>query len=367
MGIAPVARIARQRRRTFSAEAGKFVRNGAGWGEAQRSPGRGYAEAFREDDLGEHTGMSGQKIDAQLALRSDGRFLVGRERIKLLEAVAECGSITKAAKMAGFSYKTAWEAVDAINNLLPSPAFITKSGGRAGGGAEVTEQGRRLIATFHRLEGRLSEISTLIAAEGFEGHEPMLLWSLGIKISARNVFQTEVTRIQKWPVDVEVSLKMSDGHTILATVTNDAALDLGLTEGRPVLALIKSTFIHLELLDPAPEKPPQLVRRHGDAAGRRRTQQRGLARHRPRQDAEGGGSASGRRGPRPRRGGSSRRHVRTRSRHSRRRLTWACSRARLERGGCGQRPRRRARAGTSLPPTVRFCALPARKRSAMPA
>ncbi len=255
MGIAPVARIARQRRRTFSAEAGKFVRNGAGWGEAQRSPGRGYAEAFREDDLGEHTGMSGQKIDAQLALRSDGRFLVGRERIKLLEAVAECGSITKAAKMAGFSYKTAWEAVDAINNLLPSSAFITKSGGRAGGGAEVTEQGRRLIATFHRLEGRLSEISTLIAAEGFEGHEPMLLWSLGIKISARNVFQTEVTRIQKWPVDVEVSLKMSDGHTILATVTNDAALDLGLTEGRPVLALIKSTFIHLESLDPAPKNP----------------------------------------------------------------------------------------------------------------
>jgi len=197
--------------------------------------------------------MSGQRIDALLALRSDGRFLVGRERIKLLEAVAECGSITKAAKIAGFSYKTAWEAVDAINNLLPSPAFITKSGGRSGGGAEVTDQGRRLIATFHRLEDRLSEISTLIAEEGLEGHEQMLLWSLGIKISARNVFQTEVTHIKKWPVDVEVSLKMSDGHSILATVTNDAALDLGLTPGRHVLALIKSTFIHLEPPDAAPK------------------------------------------------------------------------------------------------------------------
>jgi molybdate transport system regulatory protein len=197
--------------------------------------------------------MSGHRIDAQLALRSDGRFLVGRERIKLLEAVAECGSITKAAKLSGFSYKTAWEAVDAINNLLPSPAFITKSGGRAGGGAEVTEQGRRLIATFHRLEDRLSQISTVIAEEGLEGHEQMLLWSLGIKISARNVFQTVVSQVKKWPVDVEVRLKVSDGHTLFATVTNDAALDLGLTPGRNVLALIKSTFIRLAPPDPAPK------------------------------------------------------------------------------------------------------------------
>jgi molybdate transport system regulatory protein len=35
------------------------------------------------------------KIDALLALRSEGRFLVGRDRIKLLEAVAEHGSITR--------------------------------------------------------------------------------------------------------------------------------------------------------------------------------------------------------------------------------------------------------------------------------
>ncbi len=197
--------------------------------------------------------MSGHKIDALLALHSEGRFLVGRQRIKLLEAVAEYGSITKAAKIAGFSYKTAWEAVNAINNLLPSPAFITKAGGRSGGGAEVTEEGRRLIATFHRLEERLSRISTLIAEEGLEGQEDSLLWSVGIKISARNVFQTQVTQVKKWPVDVEVTLKVSEDHAILATVTNESASELGLTPGRKVLALIKSTFIRLAPLDQAPK------------------------------------------------------------------------------------------------------------------
>ncbi|TAK47245.1 MAG: LysR family transcriptional regulator [Xanthobacteraceae bacterium] len=196
--------------------------------------------------------MAKNKIDALLALRSEGRFLVGRERIKLLEAVAEHSSITKAAKAAGFSYKTAWEAVNAINNLLPSPAFVTKAGGRTGGGAEVTKEGRRLITTFHRLEERLSRISTFIAEEGLEGQEEALLWTLGLRISARNVFRTEVVKVEKWSVDVEVTLRVSETHTILAIVTNDAAIDLELVPGRRVLALVKAPFVRLALPDDVP-------------------------------------------------------------------------------------------------------------------
>ncbi|VFU09289.1 protein of unknown function [Methylocella tundrae] len=81
------------------------------------------------------------EIDTLLALRANGKLLVGRERVTLLEAVIQHGSITKAADVAGFSYKTAWDAVNAINNLLPRPAFITHTGGPRGGGAEVTEEG----------------------------------------------------------------------------------------------------------------------------------------------------------------------------------------------------------------------------------
>ncbi|MGZ5546293.1 MAG: TOBE domain-containing protein [Limisphaerales bacterium] len=193
--------------------------------------------------------MAVNKIDAFLALRSDGRLLVGRDRIKLLEAVAEQGSITKAAKVVGFSYKTAWDAVNAINNLLPSPAFITKAGGRSGGGAEVTAEGKRLIATFHRLEERMSRISSIIAEEGFEGNEDFLLWSVGIKISTRNVFQTEVLQVMKSPVDVEVMLKVSPEHIIRAIVTNEAAVELELKPGRKALALVKSSFVDLTPLD----------------------------------------------------------------------------------------------------------------------
>jgi molybdate transport system regulatory protein len=196
--------------------------------------------------------MTGHKINALLALHSEGRFLVGRERVKLLEKVAEFGSIAKAAKATGFSYKTAWDSVNAVNNLLPTPAFITRPGGRTGGGAEVTEEGRRLIATFHRLEEKLSRISNMIAEEGLEGQEEALLWAIGARISARNVFQTEVVLVKKWPVDVEVTLKVAEDRHILAIVTNDSVGDLGLEPGRKVLALVKSSFIRLY----APEHAP---------------------------------------------------------------------------------------------------------------
>ena len=193
------------------------------------------------------------RIDAVLAWRSQGRFLIGRDRIRLLEAVIEHGSISKAAKATGFSYKTAWESVAAVNNLMPTPAFVTKAGGAASSGAEVTEAGRRLIATFRRLEDRLARISNLIAEEGLAGDEESLLWALGARISTRNVFWTEVTQVRKWAVDVEVLLRMSDDHVILTTVTNDAATDLELSPGSRVLAAIKAPSIRIVAPSPAPK------------------------------------------------------------------------------------------------------------------
>lgn len=194
--------------------------------------------------------MTEGKIEAHLALRSsEGRLLVGGDRIRLLEAVAEHGSITKAAKATGFSYKTAWEAVDAINNLLPTPAFLTRAGGRVGGGAEVTEEGRRLITAFRRLEERLTRLSSNLAVEGLDGLEDALLWTVGRKISARNVFQTEVSEVRRWPVDVEVTLSVSPTTAIRAIVTNASVEDLGLVPGRRVLALVKASFVRL--VDPA--------------------------------------------------------------------------------------------------------------------
>lgn len=192
------------------------------------------------------------KIDTLLAVRADGRLLVGRERVTLLEAVVQYGSITKAAEIAGFSYKTAWDAVNAINNLLPRPAFITRTGGPRGGGAEVTDEGRRLITAFRRLEEKLGRISEVIAEEGLENEQDLLFWGVGLRLSARNAFHCKVVTIKPGPVNVEVVVEVTPGVEITSVITNASVSELDLSPGHAVVALVNASSV---LLAPRGQAP----------------------------------------------------------------------------------------------------------------
>jgi molybdate transport system regulatory protein len=192
------------------------------------------------------------EIDSLLAWRAGGRLLIGRERIALLEAVIEHKSITKAAEVAGFSYKTAWDAVTAINNLLPRPAFITRTGGSHGGGAEVTDEGRRLIQAFRRLEEKLGHISKAIAEEGLEHEEDLLFWGISLKLSVRNTLFCKVVKITLAPVNVEVKLEVAPGLTITTDITNASVAELGLAPGRCCVAMVNPSSIVLAQKGKAP-------------------------------------------------------------------------------------------------------------------
>jgi molybdate transport system regulatory protein len=183
--------------------------------------------------------------EARLVLRGAGHLPVGRDRIAMLEAVATHGSITAAAKALGYSYKAMWDGLNAVNNLLPRPALLAQSGGRGGGGAVLTDEGRRLIATFHRLEERLSQISASIARDGTGALEDPLLWSFAMKTSARNAFHCKVVSIKRASVNAEIELQVTDTSRIVAVITRHSADDLGLAPGRSVIAMVKSSFVLL--------------------------------------------------------------------------------------------------------------------------
>jgi molybdate transport system regulatory protein len=191
-------------------------------------------------------------IDSLLAWRAGGRLLIGRERIALLEAVMEHKSITKAAEKTGFSYKTAWDAVNAINNLLPRPAFVTRTGGSHGGGAEVTDEGRRLILTFRLLEEKLGRISTAIAAEGLEHDQDLLFWGLGLKLSVRNALFCKIVKITRAPINIEVKLEVSPGLIVTTVVTNASVDELGLVPGSRCVAMVNASSVMLAQKDSAP-------------------------------------------------------------------------------------------------------------------
>lgn len=186
-----------------------------------------------------------KEIDSLLAWRAGGRLLAGRERIALLEAVIEHKSISKAAEITGFSYKTAWDAVNAINNLLPRPAFLTRTGGSHGGGAEVTDEGRRLILAFRRLEEKLGCISAAIAADGLEHDRDLLFWGIGLKVSVRNALFCKIVKITRAPINIEVKLEVSPGLVVTTVITNASVHELGLAPGRWCVAMVNASSVML--------------------------------------------------------------------------------------------------------------------------
>lgn len=95
-------------------------------------------------------------IRARFWLVSVGRGgYLGIGRIKLLELIEEFGSINRAAKEMGMSYKKSWQLIEDMNQLHPIPLVISEKGGKDGGGTHLTELGRFYVAEFRKLETRV--------------------------------------------------------------------------------------------------------------------------------------------------------------------------------------------------------------------
>src|SRR5512135_732899 len=85
-------------------------------------------------------------------LGQDHEPVLSDVRIALLEQIGETGSISQAAKVVGISYKTAWDAVDTMNNLSGEPLVERVAGGKGGGGTLLTDTARRLIETYRLVQ-----------------------------------------------------------------------------------------------------------------------------------------------------------------------------------------------------------------------
>lgn len=179
-------------------------------------------------------------------LNREGRGYLGAGRIELLECIGQCGSISQAAKRIGMSYKTAWDAVEAMNNLADRPLVARAAGGKGGGGTQLTEYGKQVIAGYRLMEAEHRRFLARMAADvpDFD-HMNNLLRAIHMKTSARNQFRGQVSYLEKGAVNSEVKVNLGEGLQIFAIVTNDAVDDLGLAVGKEALVLIKSSFVML--------------------------------------------------------------------------------------------------------------------------
>lgn len=183
----------------------------------------------------------------------DTRFgpFLGDTRIRLLEAIAAHGSISQAAKVVPMAYKSAWDAVDIMNNLGSEPLVITATGGKKGGGTTLTPYGHTIVALYRAVEREYQEsirrLATAIPAldSPDEGRMRLLLRSMNCHYSARNQFLGKVIGLRADEIDYEVTLRLDSGEELVAVITGESAERMAVAIGKPMLALVKSSALVL--------------------------------------------------------------------------------------------------------------------------
>ena len=185
-------------------------------------------------------------IAATLSLRRAEEAFLGGDRIDLLEAIDRFGSITRAAREVGISYKTAWDAVDAMNNAAEKPLVRRAVGGLGGGGTVLTDEGKETVRLYRVLQDEHQEfIKRLEGRLGDVGRFYSLLRRVAMRVSARNVFQGKVAAVRKGAVSTEVTLSLKGGETLCSVITNESAGILGLKAGMEAYAFFKASAVIL--------------------------------------------------------------------------------------------------------------------------
>ncbi|MDE1167003.1 MAG: TOBE domain-containing protein [Pseudomonas sp.] len=180
------------------------------------------------------------------------------QRIALLQHIAEQGSITRAAKSAGLSYKATWDAIDELNNLTPKPLVERAVGGKGGGGAKLSSEGERVLRLYLRLQSLQAQV--LEAAE--EAGDLDLLSRLMMRTSARNQLQGRVSAIVAQGRNDLITLDLGGGYDLRAQITHESTVQLELAEGSEVVALIKAGWLELHGADqPCPAQHSGLTGR----------------------------------------------------------------------------------------------------------
>ena len=98
------------------------------------------------------------QVKANFWIEKKGKVALSSWRVRLLEAIAETGSISAGAVKMGISYRRAWDKIHECEARLGVKLVETQAGGSGGGGSELTAAAQDYIERFHQFTAGLNDI-----------------------------------------------------------------------------------------------------------------------------------------------------------------------------------------------------------------
>jgi molybdate transport system regulatory protein len=98
--------------------------------------------------------MKHVKARPRIRVQLGSAFAIGPGKADLLQAIAETGSISAAARRMDMSYRRAWLLIDTMNRCFREAVVDTATGGKGGGGAQITSFGRTVLRSYRTMEAR---------------------------------------------------------------------------------------------------------------------------------------------------------------------------------------------------------------------
>jgi len=96
--------------------------------------------------------MPAASLHPRLRVLRGKEIALGPGKAELLEAISRTGKLGRAADDLGMSYMRAWNLVRLMNRGFREPLVELARGGRAHGGAALTETGTAVLSLYRQME-----------------------------------------------------------------------------------------------------------------------------------------------------------------------------------------------------------------------
>ena len=99
-----------------------------------------------------------RRARSKVWLELNGEPVFGDGKARMLETIERTGSLSAAAEHLSMSYRALWGRLRTMERRLGMTLVARQAGGPGGGGSQLTDDARQLLARYRRFRRRIDKI-----------------------------------------------------------------------------------------------------------------------------------------------------------------------------------------------------------------